>query len=872
MDFVVLCLKQRKRLVHNLISLLVDVIKIRNGCLAIATTVLPFSHIAAQDVVDTLKIQQLQEVVVSASKLSESINLSPVSIEKMNLAIIRQSAAPSFFDAIENLKGVQMITPSLGFKVINTRGFTTTTNVRFVQLVDGMDNQAPHIGAPIGNAMGPNDLDIESVEIVPGVASALYGMNAINGLANFITKDPFKNTGLSVLQKVGVNRLNSSGGAKSFSETSIRWAEVLNSNLAIKLNGSYLNGMDWIADDKTDLFPGGNITTGLTGADNPAYDPVNSYGNESSNRRTLLLNGKNYVVARTGYYEKEVVDYSIRNWKGDAALHYKIKPDVQLSYSYRYANVNNVYQRSNRFRLINYQVQQHGVSFQSRSIKLKAYLNVENTGKSFNIRSMAENIDRYVKADNTWFADYASSYTNSVFSGLSTADAHFTARQAADAGRPQTGTGSFNELIDELGDINNWDYGAALRVRSRMFHGEGQINLTEMMLPAFRQKAGIEILFGFDHRSYIIIPDGNYFINPSEKGGNLLYGRTGIFLQASKSLFSQKLKLGATIRADKNDYFAVRWNPRFSMIYLPANNQSFRISYQSGYRFPSIFEGFSNINSGGVKRVGGLPVMSSDIFENGYFRVSIDAFRAAINKDTNTGGLTRDQAIVKNQGMLKKNESYTYIQPEHIGSIELGYRALLLNEQFQLDIDFYYNRYSNLMGQVELNIPQTSNPDSVSFYLADRSKQDRYRLWTNSKTVAHNYGSTMGVRYRMLKNFYVHGNVTYAKLDRKSTNDGLEDGFNSPRWITNISVGNNRVFKNLGFAVSYRWQSAYYWQSFLVNGDVPAYQTIDAQVTSTWQKTIWKIGGTNILNHYYSTYLGGPAVGGFYYCSVGFNL
>src|SRR5882672_1428781 len=134
---------------------------------------------------DTAKVINLGEVVVSASRLPEDINKSPVSIEKFTRSAIQRSAAPSFFEALENVKGIQMITPSLGFKVINMRGFSNTTNVRFVQLVDGMDNQAPHIGAPIANALGPSDLDIESAEIIPGVASALYGMNAINGVANF---------------------------------------------------------------------------------------------------------------------------------------------------------------------------------------------------------------------------------------------------------------------------------------------------------------------------------------------------------------------------------------------------------------------------------------------------------------------------------------------------------------------------------------------------------------------------------------------------------------------------------------------------------------------------------------------------------------
>lgn len=839
--------------------------------LIVAIMLMITNHVAAQYNGDSLITKQLQEVVVSASKLTEDIKLSPVSIEKLNLSAIRQSAAPSFFDAIENIKGVQMITSSLGFKVINTRGFTTTTNVRFVQMVDGMDNQAPHIGAPIGNSLGPNDLDIESVEIIPGVASALYGMNAINGLANFITRDPFKNTGFSVLQKVGVNRVGTTDGIKPFSETSFRWAHVINPKLAIKINGTYLTGTDWIANNQTDLFPNGNITTGLTGADNPAYDPVNSYGNESSNRRTLSLNGKNYVVARTGYYEKEVADYGIQNWKGDVALHYAIKPNVRLSYTYRYAHINNVYQRSNRFRLEDYQVQQHGLSFQSKSIQMKAYVNLENTGNSYNIRSVAENMDRYYKPDDSWFADYTNNYKSDVDSGLPVAEAHHQARQLADERRLQPRTEEFNRLVKELGDINNWDYGGALRVQSSMLHGEGQVNLTENVLRSFREKAGVEILVGFDHRTYIIIPDENYFINPTDEGENLLYGRMGAFLQASKSFFTQKVKLGATLRADNNDYFPVKWNPRFTAVYLPIDNHSFRFSFQSGYRFPSIFEGFSNINSGGVKRVGGLPVMSNGIFENGYFRVSVDAFQAAITKDVNTLGLPRDEAILKNQGILKKNETYTYIQPEHINSLELGYRAMLFNEDLQLDIDFYYNNYSNLMGQVELNIPKTSNPDSIAFYMADKIKQDRYRLWTNSQTVAHNYGSTLGLRYRFLKSFQTHGNVTYSKLDRKSNNDGLEDGFNTPEWITNISIGNEQVLRNLGFMVTWRWQSSYYWQSFLVNGNVPAYQTVDAQLSYKFEKMRWKIGGTNVLNQYYNSFLGGPAVGGFYYTSISFN-
>lgn len=133
----------------------------------------------SQDQKDSIKTIHLSDaVVISASRLEEDLSKSPVSIEKLSARLMQESASPSFFDALENVKGVQMLVPSLGFKVVNTRGFGNTTNVRFVQMVDGMDNQAPHLGAPVANMLGPSDLDIKAIEVIPGTASATYGMNA----------------------------------------------------------------------------------------------------------------------------------------------------------------------------------------------------------------------------------------------------------------------------------------------------------------------------------------------------------------------------------------------------------------------------------------------------------------------------------------------------------------------------------------------------------------------------------------------------------------------------------------------------------------------------------------------------------------------
>ncbi len=501
--------------------------------------VLPDSTITPTD---SLRKIQLNEVVITASRVPESVLKSPVSIELLDARQIRLSAQPSYFDAIENLKGVQLLTSSLGFKVYNTRGFANPTNVRFVQLVDGMDNQAPHIGAPIANALAPSDLDIQQVEIVPGAASALYGLNALNGLAQLITKDPFTSQGLSVSQKTGVNHVSDPlVSAKVYSETSLRYAKAIGSRFAFKVNLTYQRGYDWIARDASDLNPNANTTLGLTGADNPGRDLVNNYGDESANRRTLTIGGKKYVVARTGYFENDITDLRLNNLRGDAAFFWRIRPNLTVSYRYKAATLDNVYQRTNRFRLDNYRLDQHGLTLESPSVHIRAYRTHESTGDSYNIRSMAENIDKSYKSDNQWFTDFTNQFTASTQAGQSVATALQTARTTADAGRPQPGTETFNAQVAKLRDINNWDIGAALRVKSWMYHAEGQAEPTRVLWAGFREKTGINLLAGLDYRQYVVFPDGNYFINPDGTDKNLIYYKTGGFVQASRSFLAARL-------------------------------------------------------------------------------------------------------------------------------------------------------------------------------------------------------------------------------------------------------------------------------------------------------------------------------------------
>ena len=819
---------------------------------------------------DSIKKEELNEIVITASRRSEKIMRSPISIEQLKSAEAKIMGSASIYEALENIKGVQIITPSLGFKVINTRGFANSTNVRFAQLVDGIDNQAPHLGAPIANALGANDLDIDKIEIIPGTAAALYGMNTINGLANIQTKNPFEYQGVSIQQLTGVNHVGNIDrfSPKIYSQFNLRFAKAFNEKFAFKVNASTTGGTDWVADDRTDLAPNANASTNLYGADNPAYDEVNGYGNESANRKTLNLNGKNYVVARTGYRETDISDYDIKNYNADVGFYFRPKKDHELAVTYKTALINTIYQRSNRFRLDNYTLNQIAADYHTPIFQVKAYATFENTGNSYNLRSLAENMDRAYKSDDQWFADYTTAYKNAITNGAAVADAHKIARTSSDQGRFQPGTEDYNQKKEDLININNWDYGAALRVKSTLVHAEGLLNW-DKAFPTFFEKIDAKLLSGFDYRTYIIVPDGNYFINPVNPSENLTYQKTGAFTQLKKDFLDRKISLGATIRMDKADYFNTKFTPQFTAVYAPKNEISFRASYQNGYRFPSIFEGFSNVNSGGVKRVGGLRIMSDGIFENSYTKASIDKFQSQVNNDVNTLGITQAQAIEKNKNTIQKNP-YTYLQPEFVNSFEFGFRGIALKQNLFIDADFYYNSYKNFIAQVEASIPNTTDPNQIPTALYSKNTQNRYRLWTNSKSKIYNYGGSLGLKYRIDKTFTALTNVTYTKLDRTDDKDGLEDGFNTPEFNINGTLIAANIWKNLGASATARYQNNFDYVSFLVSGTVPAYWSMDAQINYNFKKTgiTTKLGGTNILNKPYNSILGGPSIGGLYYLSL----
>ncbi|MGN6439934.1 MAG: TonB-dependent receptor [Agriterribacter sp.] len=844
------------------------------------------------------------EIVVSASRVQEKIMRSPVAIEKLDIRAIKETPAPSFYDALENVKGVQMTTSSLTFKVPNTRGFNIPNNFRFMQLVDGVDMQAATLGVPLGNAIGPTELDISSVEITPGAASALYGMNAINGMANLITKSPFTHQGLSIYQKTGVNHVDGIDRSPSLlTETAIRYAKAFNNKFAFKINGSYLRGTDWVSSSTVDQNPNSKNTANpafseLNGAgNNPAYDAWNKYGDENNN--AVTINGVNYngasrtfILRRTGYWEKDIVQPTVDNLKFDAALHYRVSEKAELSYSYRVGKMDGVFQRGNKIQLDNVVVQSHKLELKGDNYFVRGYMLLENTGDSYNGKPMADNLDLNNGTNAQWGAKFKTALQQAIDNGQDLATAMQTARTAADAGRVEPGTPAFEALKNTIRSINNWDIGSVvsgapatggawLSQKSHTYHVDAQWDLSKYIKV-------VNILIGGDARIYEIIPDGNNFVdfkrplaerNVPDKdgkfGSNVYYKKFGGFVQLTKTFFDDKLKVFGSLRVDYNPEFTAKLNPRVAFVYTASEKHNFRATYQNGFRFPALFEALSFVNNGNVRRVGGLSYINEGLgyLDNSYTLESVNNFNAAYNKDRDPSlpsNQVDNAAALKNRDLLVVT-NLAPTRPERINSFEVGYKGSLLGGKLILDIDAYANIYDGFLGQVEVSVPQTdkigTDASVIDMVQANRSKQTRYRVYTNAKNTYKNYGSALGVTYNFYKKYTVGGNINYNNIAANKTNDIFVTGFNTPKWVANINFGNREVVKNLGFNIVWRWQDSFLWESPLANGIVDSYYTIDAQVSYKIPsiKTTIKAGGANLLNRRYIQYAAGPTIGGLYY-------
>jgi len=816
----------------------------------------------------------LNEVVSSATRVSESILQSPVSIEKMSLKAIKENPSFSFYDGLQSLKGMEAVTSSVTYKQVNTRGFNTTGNSRFLQLVDGVDNQTPGLNFAVGNLFGASDLDIESAEVIPGAASALYGPVAFNGLLNLRTKDPFTYQGLAVQVKSGINHVNESfSKPKGLHDFALRYAKAFNDRFAVKVNASYLTGEDWYANDYTDVSTA--VTDAQRGPNNPGRDALNIYGDEKP--KTLDGIGS---VSRTGYEEKDLMNYGVYSLKLNGALHYRVTNDIEAIYQYNFGRGTASYTGSSRFDLNNFVLQTHRVELKGSKFFVRSYMVTENSHDSYNTRTLAQFINAsWVKdlngqivtpdkADATWFTRYSAAFKGTQ-AGV-TPNNHDAARSFADQGRFLPGSPEF-ESAKNAGIYTYGATGAGVFSNSKFYHTDGQYDFSSAV-------KFVELLAGGSFRNYKMFTDGSLFDDKTNKIGIKEYGA---FVQAGKKLLDDKLKLTASIRYDKNENFKGSFTPRFSGVYTVDKVHNFRASYQTGFRNPTPVDQFIKLNVPEITILGGAPNNSAgmNVYENSFTATSAGVFGPAVGAAIE-GGATPQAAVMQNKDLLVKS-NVAYIKPEQQRAFEVGYKGLIANKLL-IDLNYYHSSYTDFL--LNTVVLRSTNPvlgadgkinPAAAGEVATQSVS-ALQLYTNAQDKVSAQGFSAGITYLLDKGYVVGGNATVSDFDLGKANIENIAQFNTPEYSTNVTFGNANAYKNFGFNMAWHWQSAFDWYgtfNTLRPGRINAYSMVDLQINKKipMAHTTVKLGGSNIFNKHISQAYGSPAVGAIYYMALVFD-
>ncbi len=773
-------------------------------------------------------------VVMSPARVATRSIQSPVSIEKLGQRMIETTASISPHDALKNLKGVDVVTSSLTFTTPSTRGFNGSGSARVNQLMDGMDNQAPGLNFSVGNLVGATSLDIDNIELLPGASSALYGPGGMNGTILVNSKNPFKYQGLSIIAKQGIMHVDKSQrpDVTSFTNWTFRWAKALGNRFAFKIGAEYLKATDWLAADSANynrIGDAGSVIPG-TRSTSPGYDGVNVYGDETfGNIKPPIraLPFKDSIVSRTGYAESDIVDPSAKNLKLSGALHYKVAKNVEASLSGFWAKGTSVYTGSDRYSLNNVKIGQYKLELKSANWFLRGYTTQEDAGDSYAATTITRQFNEVWKPSATaWYPTYIQNFAGAILSGRSEAEAHAAARAAADQGRPLPGSTQFNQILDRLKTIPISKGGGLFFDKTDLWMAEGQYN--------FGKQIGFaDIMIGGNYKKYILNSQGTIFIDTA---GTIPIYEVGGYVQASKKLFNDKLTLAASGRLDKNENFKGKFTPRFTALINVAKDNNIRVSYQTAYRFPTTQQQLIKLQVGSnIWLLGGLPWINTLIEPKG-----VKSF------------------IIEN-GMPNPAKPYTYkeFKPETCNSFEVGYKALIENKLL-LDVYGYFSKYKDFLGRIAVYQPTNGNI---------------YSLVVNSDKKVQTHGFGLGLDYLIGKYFTASANVYSDKITNVPT--GFVANFNTPEFRVNAGLSSSGFGKQKkwGFAVQFKWQDAFKFENDFGNGDINAFSTIDAQVGYKIHKTTeFRIGGTNILNHYYKTAFGNPQVGGLYYASLKFNL
>jgi hypothetical protein len=201
-------------------------------------------------------------------------------------------------------------------------------------------------------------------------------------------------------------------------------------------------------------------------------------------------------------------------------------------------------------------------------------------------------------------------------------------------------------------------------------------------------------------------------------------------------------------------------------------------------------------------------------------------------------------------------------------SFEVGYKGLFA-KKLLVDVYGYSGHYDDFLGR-SIVVQALAGPTSVFSSSASRVLS----IAVNSQNSVKTWGLGASADMLLPRSFVITANASIDRID--GVEAGFVSFFNSPGYRLNLGFSNTGFGneKRFGFALNMRKQDGYFYESDFRQGDIEGYTVFDGQVSYKVpkQKTLIKVGGTNLSNKYYKTAFANPGIGAIYYVSLGYNV
>ena len=864
---------------------------------------------------------QLDEIVVSASRIAQRLFESPVTVEKFSLREIQATPSADYFNGLANLKSVNVLEAGLVFSQISLRGFTDIYNEGLVTLVDGMNNQAPVFGFGVGNLIGLHDIDVQSVEILPGAASALYGADAYKGIVFINSKNPFDHEGVDISYRRGQTEQDAAG-INMFEDFAIRMGGKINDKLAIKATVSHKWGTEWAAEDYRHTS-NRNIIEGYS-TNNPDYNAVNVEGEQpftspiifgaiASQAPAALAPGllqlsaiaPNYfdTVYSTGYKLVDLIGNDTYNTKGNFAINYRPNSKTEISVqSLIGTGKAPLYTGATVYNLDKVLVQQHKLELKSGGLKAKFFYTHEDAGNTsitgYDAVNLANAQPGGLQAG--WGGAYINTYLGGiamsqgiplnmallgVLGGIQT---HIQTAygQVLAGARPASDLATLS-INDLYGDTTPFHVAARAAANANMLMpgteafnqalassrsnaieiGRGSIvqDLSKIFNYEVDYDFGEKLEFGnlivgASYRNYELATGGTLY---TDYDAPIEYNEYGAYAQLKKTMMDDKLTVTASARYDKQSVLeSGNFTPRLGFLFNLSENQNIRLTAQTGFRNPTNQDKFIGLNQ-------------RSFFILGNERGSIDRFNTGLVQLANgsIGSFTGNYVMNNSVNQLDNSAAdLNFAKPETVSTIELGYRYN--SSGFTFDISGYYNAYKDKIAGVYVYTPLVDATYTTAAAAMAGGNFFEFQVDSN----IDNDFSAYGLSFEAIKTLTpsLTANLIYEYNDLDYTPDPVVEvnmSWNTPEHRVKAGL-NYQVDDIINVSANGRYNSEYYYESSFFNTDVPENVVLDAKLSIALKNvnSILEIGGNNIGGENYIAIPGSGLVGTTYYAALKMSL